>query len=130
MKETIKKYLMYKIPAWVSLSAVLAISFFIYYTYPKPPQKLIPLQLAGVERILDKQEGVGVSIKDVEAKEKYNDLCIFLNKYLYLSLLEYKDMFIISYGELEPETISLFDKTIKLVEERLKICQTSTSKKN
>lgn len=105
----LKNLLLKKVPVWVILVAIIATIYFVKFVDAKPDKGLIPIQINGVERILIKQATLPQSPEFID----YNK---FINRFLYLSMLEYRNFFRITYGEITPEEEEAFKGILNKLE--------------
>lgn len=105
----LKNLLLKKVPLWYIVIAIMGTIYFVKFVDAKPDKGLIPIQINGVERILLKQASLPQSPEIVD----YNK---FINRFLYLSILEYRNFFRITYGEITAEEEEAFKGILNKLE--------------
>lgn len=104
MLKKILDILLKKVPLVVILLAMFGTAVIVKWLNPKPSMSLVPIQVNGIERIIDKQP------KDVS--KEMQDYIKYVNRYLYLQTLDLKNIYTICYGR----DITDFDDVLKKLE--------------
>lgn len=100
MITKIKTYLGFPVPAWLVVVMIFVCFYIANISRVKPPEAWIEFSLKSIEKIDDNSKVISKSTSDPEIKE-YTE---FIRGYMFLQLIEYKQIYRMFYGELPEQT--------------------------